>query len=150
MLRALYGCLELALLWYDLYSSTLCKLGFALNDYDKCVANKIINDKQCTIVFYVDDNKISHSDPKVVTSVIEDISKYFGELTVSRGKKRDYLGMDVEIKDRMVYIGMKNQLTEVSEWGGKQEGRLPATPALANLFEQHEDEEPLSIWSYRS
>ena len=144
MLRALYGCLELALLWYDLYSSTLCKLGFTLNDYDKCVANKIINGKQCTIVFYVDDNKISHADPKVVTSVIEDISKYFGELTVSRGTKHDYLGMDVEIKDRMVYIGMKNQLTEALGWGRKQEDHLPATPALANLFEQHEDEETLS------
>ena len=134
-------------------------MGLTLNDHDKYIANKIINGKQCTIVFYVNDNKISHTDPKVVTLVIEDISKYFGELTVSRGKKHDYLGMDVEIKDQMVYIGIKNQLTEALEWSGKQEGHLPATPTLANLFEQHEDEEPLSpllrmhmyiIWSYRS
>ena len=49
--RALYGCLESALLWYNLYSSTLQKLGFILNNYDKCVANKVINGKQCTIFF---------------------------------------------------------------------------------------------------
>ena len=58
VLRALYGCLESALLWYDLYSSTLKSHGFELNPYDSCVANKIINRKQCTILFYVDDTKL--------------------------------------------------------------------------------------------
>ena len=38
VLRSLYGCLESALLWYDLYSSTLQKLGFILNDYDKIIS----------------------------------------------------------------------------------------------------------------
>ena len=45
VLRALYGCLESALLWYQLYSSTLEKLGFVINPYDRCVANKLINGK---------------------------------------------------------------------------------------------------------
>ena len=85
-------------------------------------------------IFYVDDSKISHADPEVVTSMIKDISKHFGKLTVSRGKKHDYLGMDIKIKNRRVHIGMKNQLLEALEWSGKQEGRLSATPALANLF----------------
>ena len=62
VLRALYGCLESALMWYELYSSILVELGFEINSYDKCVANKIINGKQCTIIFYIDDNKISHID----------------------------------------------------------------------------------------
>ena len=34
VLRAIYGCLESALLWYQLYSSTLQTMGFKLNDYD--------------------------------------------------------------------------------------------------------------------
>ena len=51
VLRAIYGCLESALLWYNLYSSTLVNLGFELNPYDLCVANKIIDDSQCTIAF---------------------------------------------------------------------------------------------------
>ena len=65
VLRAIYGCLESALLWYNLYSTTLAKIGFELNPYDLCVANKIINGSQCTIAFYVDDNKIAHKDPAV-------------------------------------------------------------------------------------
>ena len=96
-------------------------------------------------IFYVDDSKISHADPEVVTSMIKDISKHFGKLTVSRGKKHDYLGMDIKIKNRRVHIGMKNQLLEALEWSGKQEGRLPATPALANFFYQKEDDVPLPI-----
>ena len=71
VLRAIYGCLESALLWYNLYSTTLVDMGFELNPYDLCVANKTINGTQCTIAFYVDDNKISHKDPAVVKKVIK-------------------------------------------------------------------------------
>ena len=99
VLRVLYGCLESALLWYDLYSTTLQQHGFVLNPYDKCVANKEINGKQCTIFFYVDDNKISHEDPQVVTNVINILKGHFGELTVTRGKKHDFLGMNITFRD---------------------------------------------------
>jgi len=95
VLRALYGCLESALLWYNLYSTTLVEHGFKLNPYDKCVANKDINGKQCTIVFYVDDNKISHVDPDVVTDVIDILRGHFGELTITRGREHNFLGMDL-------------------------------------------------------
>jgi hypothetical protein len=50
ILQAIYGCIESALLWYNLYATTLKDMGFVINSYDKCVANKIINGKQCTIV----------------------------------------------------------------------------------------------------
>ena len=49
VLRAIYGCIEPALLWYELHVKTLKGLGFKLNPYDRCVANKMINGKQCTI-----------------------------------------------------------------------------------------------------
>jgi hypothetical protein len=79
LLKALYGCVRSALLWYELFVSTLQEMGFTLNPYDLCVANKIINGKQCTIVWYVDDNKISHVDPNVVTDVITQIEKKLGK-----------------------------------------------------------------------
>lgn len=40
--------------------------------------------------FYVDDNKISHKDPKVVDEIIEQLSEKFGKVTVSRGKKYNF------------------------------------------------------------
>ena len=69
--RALYGCVQSALLWYELYSTTLKETGFELNPYDLCVANANINGKQCTLCWYVDDNKIGHKDQEVVASVIK-------------------------------------------------------------------------------
>ena len=43
--KALYGCVQSALLWYELYSSTLIDMGFELNPYDMCVANSMIDSK---------------------------------------------------------------------------------------------------------
>lgn len=51
------------------------------NPYDNCVVNKkMIKENQCTIVWYVDDlTKISHTDPQVVSDVIEKIlNREFG------------------------------------------------------------------------
>ena len=97
ILRALYGCIQSALLWYNLYSKTLVEEGFVINPYDRCVANKVINGNQCTIAFYVDDNKVSHKDPQVITKVINLMKKHFGELKVVRGNKDSFLGMNIEI-----------------------------------------------------
>ena len=120
VLRAIYGCLESALLWYNLYSSTLQKVGFELNPYDLCVANKMINGSQCTVVFYVDDNKISHTDPEVVHDVIKELKKYFGELTIETGKKLNFLGMNITFrKDKKIEIEMKKHIQEAIEWYGE-------------------------------
>jgi hypothetical protein len=67
LMKALYGCVKSTLLWYVLFTSTLQGMGFELNPYDTCVANKMFGGKQCTIAWYVDNNKISHVEVKVVT-----------------------------------------------------------------------------------
>ena len=135
VLRALYGCLESALLWYNLYSTTLVSLGFELNPYDLCVANKIIEGSQCTVAFYVDDNKISHKNPKVVEQVIQEIEKHFGKLTVSTPNEFDFLGMDIKLRsDRKVQIKMEKQIQEALDWFGEKITESPVTPANKNLF----------------
>jgi hypothetical protein len=40
LLKAVYGCVKSALLWYELFTGTLQGLGFELNPYDTCLANK--------------------------------------------------------------------------------------------------------------
>jgi len=39
------------------YYGTLVDWGFKLNDYDKCITNKIINGKQCTIIWHVNEEQ---------------------------------------------------------------------------------------------
>ena len=45
VLKAIYGCIESSLLWHELFSNTLKDLGFEINPYDRCTANKIIDGK---------------------------------------------------------------------------------------------------------
>ena len=65
LLKALYGCMESALICYDLYSMTLKPQGFLINPYARCKANVTIEDKQCTIAWDVDNNEVSHLDEEV-------------------------------------------------------------------------------------
>ena len=86
LFKVLYVCIELYLLWYELYANTLKDLGFVINPYDLCAANKIADGKQCTICWYVKNNKVSHINPKVNTMIIESLAKHFGYLVLTRSK----------------------------------------------------------------
>ena len=136
--KALYGCVQSALLWYELYSSTLQDMGFELNPCDMCVANAIIEGKQCTICWYVDDNKISHVNSKVVDDVIEKIEKKFGKMSQTRGEDHDFLGMNITFKHKKVKVGMKKHILKAINTFSEDITRDAATPATSYLFKTRE------------
>ena len=43
--KAVYGCMQSAILWYDTFKSALEELGFKINKYDICAANKVMDRK---------------------------------------------------------------------------------------------------------
>ena len=97
--KAIYGTLQVALLFWELLRNTLKEWGFKVNDYNQCMANKTINERQCTIVWHVDDLKISHVNKKVVEDIIKMLNKKFGKespLTTTRGRVLEYLGMTLD------------------------------------------------------
>jgi len=63
VLRALYGMLVASLLRYEKFRKDLESIGFKSNVYDSRVARRIVNEKQHTIKFHVDDILSSHVDP---------------------------------------------------------------------------------------
>ena len=67
MQTALYGLLRSALLFYKKLVATLESDGFVLNPYDSYVANKVVDGKQMTVYWQVDNLKVSHCDPAQVT-----------------------------------------------------------------------------------
>lgn len=97
VLRAIYGCIRYALLWYNLCRETLKEQEYKIKPYNCCVANKLINGAQCTLVWYVNNNKICHINPTVVTNEMKMISEHFGDLSILRGDKHRFLGMDIEL-----------------------------------------------------
>jgi len=87
--KALYGMLQAALLFWRPFSNTLIQWGFKLNEYNIFVANKMINDQQCTIIWHVYNLKISHVDKKVVEDIITHLNNKFGKespLSTTQGK----------------------------------------------------------------
>jgi hypothetical protein len=70
LMKALYGTLQAALLFWQDLTSQMEKWGFKLNPYDWCVTNKMVSGKQCTILWHVDDLKIWHVDPEVVEDIL--------------------------------------------------------------------------------
>ena len=79
--------------------ANLTSWGFTLNPYDCCVANKDVDGKQLTVLWQVDDLKVSHVNPDMVTSFLTQLNNVFGKnanITVTRGKVHDYLGMTLD------------------------------------------------------
>ena len=123
-LNALYGTMVASLLYYEKFTNSLKKNGYKVNPYDACVWNKVIDGKQCTICFHVDDCKISHVSKRVVDQTIEWLRKDYesifedgsGRMKVSRGKVHKYLGMTLDFTTMgQVKISMLNYVKEIIE-----------------------------------
>ena len=143
LLKALYGTLKAALLFWKLLSKQLVSWGFEINPYDWCVANKTIDGKQCTILWHVDDLKISHVDPNVQTTIIGLIDAEFGKespITVTRGKVHDYLGMTLDYSEKgKVKIKMTDSVAKMIEGLPEEFDGEAVTPAGEDLFKIDED-----------
>ena len=138
--KALYGCCQSSKLWFDLFSKTLVdKLGFTLNPYDNCVANKMVDGSQLTVAWYVDDLKISHVDNDVVEATIKKIESHFDQMTVTRGKEHVYVGMHIKLGNKTVEVDNIEYIEECFELYEEDLGSPAATPAKSHLFEISEN-----------
>jgi hypothetical protein len=91
MIKALYGMLQSSLLYYKKFRREIESIGFVINPYDLCVANRKVNGKQQTVTRHIDDLKSSHVDPKVNDEFLKWLQlKYasdkIGEVKATRGK----------------------------------------------------------------
>ena len=86
----MYSTLKAPLLWYTLFADTLKRDGFELNPYDNCVANKVVDGKQFTICWYVDDIKLSHVSETEVTKMIDLLERKFDKLNITHRNSHSY------------------------------------------------------------
>ena len=71
--KAIYITLEASPLFWGKLPKRLEEMVYQRNEYNWCVMNKIIDNKQCTIIWHVDELNTSHVKPAVVSSVLSDI-----------------------------------------------------------------------------
>jgi hypothetical protein len=142
--KALYGTLQAAMLfWENLTAFLTGELGFTVNPYDSCVVNKVINGKQCTIIWHVDDLKLSHVDQSVLEGVVEKLNAKYGQedpLVVHRGKIHEYLGMTIDYsEDGKVKFMMADYVQGILDEAPDDMQGFAVTPAASNLFTVREN-----------
>ena len=154
--NAIYGTMLASLLYYKKFVKSLLLIGFEINPYDPCIANKMINGKQMTICFHVDDCKLSHHDCKAVDDFIEWLHQEYesifedgsGKMMVSWGKVHTYLGMMLDYSTPgQVKISMFDYIEEILTAFNKAEPKGAGTKSSAapdNLFKINEDCEKLN------
>ena len=147
VMKALHGMMQSSLLFYKKLRSDLEKEGFVVNPYDPCVANKMVNGKQLTVTWHVDDLKASHGDKKIIDDFVQWIKDKYEDVTLvkpSRGKKHDYLAMllDYESVPGAVVIDMTRYVKAMIEefkFGEELGNEKPKTPAAGHLFDVRDD-----------
>ena len=109
--------------------------GFELNPYERCVADKMMNSKQCSLVCNVDNNKVSHMEAKVVEYSINYLKNSFGELVVTGGNNHTFLGININImEDKEVEIETKNIFLEEIGAFGEHIDEKVTTPESSHLL----------------
>lgn len=139
LLKALYGTLQAALLfWENLSGFLIDELGFVANPYNACVVNKTIRGKQCTALWHVNDIKISQVDQAVLDDIADKLNDRYGKealLTVHRGPIHDYLGMTIDYsQDGLVKFIMMDFLQGLLDEAPDDMDGTAVSPAANNLF----------------
>ena len=143
LLRALYGTLRAARLFWEKLTAVIKSWGYTINPYDACVANKMIDGSQCTITWHIDDLKISLKKKSVVDAVIQQIKDTFrqlGEISVSRGKRHDCLGMYLDFSEpEKLIVDMRSSIHGMIEDMPREFKGRAQTPAASHLFHVNEE-----------
>ena len=79
MVKAVYGTVLAAIIFYNKLSKHLIEHGFVMNDYDLCTFNKMVNGEQLTVQLHVDDLKASHRKQKALDGFLNDSRTEFGK-----------------------------------------------------------------------
>ena len=138
--KAVYGMIDSSILSYTQLRRDLEEYGFEINPYDPCVVNKMVNGKQMTITWHVDDLKASHVDQRVLDEFTSWLDDKYGSkenpVTVHTGNKHRYLGMTIDYSvEGKVRIDMTDYVEDMlEEFPYELNNRITKTPATENIF----------------
>jgi Reverse transcriptase (RNA-dependent DNA polymerase) len=91
--KALYGCIQSAVLWYNELASTLEAMGFVRNPYDICSFSRIRYGSTDRILVYIDDLFITSKHELVLTSIATTLKKKYGAVAINMGLEHNFLGI---------------------------------------------------------
>jgi Reverse transcriptase (RNA-dependent DNA polymerase) len=131
--KALYGCVESAVLWYNELTSTLEELGFIRNPYDTCSFSRPHQDSYDRILVYVDDLFLSSASEDRLKFVAEVLRNKYDAVTFKTGTQHDFLGIHWDFSTPgQVSLSMEGYINDIiSKYNVTKEC---STPAIDRLF----------------
>jgi len=111
--------------------------------------NKMIDGKQCTIGWHVDDLKISHVSEEVCKLILDKLNSRYGKikpLVATHGKIHEYIGMTVDYSEpgKVKFSTVDFIKQTVAEAPQGLIGGIASTPAAKHLFDVNPNAEKLS------
>jgi hypothetical protein len=114
LLRALYGTIQAAMLWYKLLRKIILEYGFIQHVNDRCVF--ILKRKGVVFIvgFHVDDLLMVCKDKNLISHFIAYLLGKFTNVTVHEGKEQTYLGMMIKMEeDGVISVSMDGYVASV-------------------------------------
>jgi len=142
-MKALYGCIQSAKLWYNMLMSVLGSMGFIANQVDFCVLHMHRDECSITVVVFVDDILVTSTIVSNLEWTISELKKRFAKVTAKVDVTDfSYLGMRVRLIPGAAVLTMDGFVGEMlAEYPHVQECW---TPAKGDLFTIGESE-PLGL-----
>jgi hypothetical protein len=139
LVKALYGTIEAANLWFKNISATLMRMSYKAIGSDKCVFTKKVGEAVSCVTLYVDD-LFFRGDSELIKSDLRALTDVYKEITVNEGMRQSYLGMlfDFGVPGQ-VSINMDKYVHDVLEECKSVRGLVP-TPAKDDFL--HVDVNP--------
>eukprot|EP00804_Cyclotella_cryptica_P028413 CCRYP_014199-RC/>CCRYP_014199-RC protein AED:0.39 eAED:0.39 QI:0/-1/0/1/-1/1/1/0/426 len=113
-----------------------------------CVANKVTKSgHQLTVLWHVDDLKISCKNKVEVTKLICYLRGIYGDkMTIKRGGKGKYLGMNLDFTEPgVLQVDMSHYVKEILDGFCEEVTKTSATPHSDNLFTIKADDEAVYL-----
>jgi hypothetical protein len=131
--KALYGCIQSAVLWYQELATTLDGIRFHPNPYDICSFKRVRGDTTDKILVYVDDLFITSKDESALTSISDTLKARYGAVTNTTGLEHNFLGIHWDFRvPGQVSLSMDGYVKDIMS--KYKVTKKCSTPATDNLF----------------
>jgi hypothetical protein len=129
LVKALYGCVESAKLFYNLLKKVLLEYGFVLHPLDDCVFRYQNSEKNyINVGIHVDDILITSNNNNLITNFKNYLLKNFYDVKFNEKSTHSYLGLNINIQNKYYEFDMISNLEKIiKDYGNIKISLIPAT-----------------------
>jgi len=114
LLKALYGTIQAAKLWYRKLKEIIMSYGFCQHPHDQCVFMYVVKGVVFVVGFHVDDLLMICKNQSVIDDFVAYLMTCFTSVTVHYEAQQTYLGMLIsKVSDNTVSVSMDGYIEKV-------------------------------------